>query len=416
MSSHISLGDLLANLTDYESPFDIQGTDDPAQNQEQHPIVDVGLVHNAGEKLSQCLSLNGASVMHGLLIAPYGGGKSATLRQIRTRALTAEKPFAYKKLEQGKFKQAIRKPKDTAIAFTTILFDELGREVVKRVVKLQGNTGKKHGPAWKKAWTSLAKEAEGRPLGNVFTLLAEFVRNSGHEPGVVLIDELEAVLADSEVPENVKVDILDNLKNWSESTKRGLCIVLAGTQACLDFIRLKSPKILGGRYQVFDAYALDVDEVADYIIKKVEVATNNNQNSRDIFSEEAIQLVHIASGGIPRRVEMICYDAWNSAVVSGSQIGREAIRQILYNKGFGTLTPLMDDLRLTPLQRRSLRKLLRGGMSTITARKNLSAKELGAIRRLAHKDLQTPIVVHRSRGWYEFSDAMLILMFSANQG
>jgi hypothetical protein len=407
----MGLKKLLAELDQYENPFDIQGTDDPHQNQEQKPIVDVGLVSRASKELVVLDVNKNSQVRHALLIAPYGGGKSATLRKIYHETYLMQRPVAYEKLESGKFKEVFQESTDIGRKYVSKLFTEVSIEIIKRVVKFEGKTGKEFETAFKSESEKFLQEKAKRSLPNVFMELGEWVIKKGFAPGVVLIDEVEALLTTDEISDAVKLNILDYFKNWSETTRKGLSLILAGTQACLDFISQRAPKLIGGRFTIFDQYALDIDEVADYIKKKCRAATKNHSNSGELFNEEAVELVARASHGIPRRIEIICSGAWQIATVSQSKVDRTVIREQLYSSGEGVLNNLMNDYKLTRLQKTALRKLLKYGMNTIYAREALLYSEKGAIRRIAEKEFDIPMITKHGRGEYEFSDEILIEMF-----
>ncbi len=403
----------MENLGNYENPFVRQGTDDPFQNQEQKPIVNVGLVNKVAKLIfGNQVGVN-PQVCHVMVIASYGGGKSATLRNIYNKAELNKKATAYVKLENNKFKEVLKVIKEPATNYCATLIMDIAQQLFKKDAKFKGRKGSEHPLVVDAEYRKFMKSMNDRPISTLFKELAGTIDST---PGAVLIDEIEVMLVNDEVPLQVRLDVLDIFKNWSETTKTGLSLILAGTQPCLDFIRVRAPKLLGGRFIICDSYNLDYDEVEQYIIEKCQAATSAHIASDKIFSKDARQLIFHASSGIPRRIEMIAHDAWQTAAFKQRQVDRTMVRERLYAFGDGTLTHVLHDCKLTVLEQKALRKLLRHGMNTIDAKTKLTASEKEAIRRIARRPYNSPIITKRGYGWYEFSDQLIVKMFSRNLG
>lgn len=292
------------------------------------------------------------------------------------------------------------------------LLKDAAYQIVQAEAGYRGLAGAQHSNFMKTHYDAIVSRFDETEVMNGAELLVRWVQQESKGPAFLILEEFESAISDSQIAPQIPVQILDVLKAWSEFCRSGLQITLIGTNAVLDFIRSRFPKLVGGRFRVHDQYKLDLDEVEEYVRSKCE-QTTNQPAARNLFEEDALDLIHIASQGLPRRIEIICSEAWKEPPLTGHPIDRQTIRRVLYRLGSGRLNDIMDEYTLTARQREVVRKLLKAGGSTEAPDSNLSASERQILKRLAEKDY-TPrpeLIENPGRGILRFSDPLLVRLF-----
>jgi general secretion pathway protein A len=148
-------------------------------------------------------------------------------------------------------------------------------------------------------------------------MLAELERemHARHERGqktALVIDEAQCL--SRELLEEVRL-----LSNIETPGKKLLPIVLAGQPEFAERLNLPSLVQLKQRIALRCTLGLlDLSETAGYISGRLKIA---GANGHEIFTREALQVIHQRSGGIPRTISVIC----DNAMVSGFATGQPTI-------------------------------------------------------------------------------------------
>ncbi|HVO47244.1 MAG TPA: AAA family ATPase [Steroidobacteraceae bacterium] len=148
---------------------------------------------------------------------------------------------------------------------------------------------------------------------------------------VVVIDEAQ----------NLGVDGLEELRvlsNLNAGKDMILQTILIGQPELRDMLRLQSLRQFAQRIAIeHHIEPLQRDETHRYVRHRVGVA----QGPEDLFAEDAVDLVHDSTGGIPRLVNIIC----DAALVYGysdqrPQIDAELVELVVRDRVAGGLLPL----------------------------------------------------------------------------
>jgi len=156
------------------------------------------------------------------------------------------------------------------------------------------------------------------------TMLAELerelhARNARDQKTALVIDEAQSL--SRELLEEVRL-----LSNIETPAKKLLPIVLAGQPEFADRLNLPSLVQLKQRVALRCTLGLlDPVETAGYINGRLKVA---GANGHEIFNRDALQLIHLRSGGIPRTISVIC----DNALVSGFASGERTITARVINE------------------------------------------------------------------------------------
>ena len=121
----------------------------------------------------------------------------------------------------------------------------------------------------------------------------------GETTGLV-IDEAQSM--PSELLEEIRL-----LGNIESSSAKLLNIVLAGQPELLD--RLQDPSLDALRQRIAlrcELKRFDRGETASYIAGRLRIAGGSPQ---DIFTQESVMVIHEATGGLPRTVNVLCENA-----------------------------------------------------------------------------------------------------------
>ncbi len=133
---------------------------------------------------------------------------------------------------------------------------------------------------------------------NLITALKELLVKVVIEGGrrlVILMDEAQQLEKDT-------LDKVKNLTNISSESENYITIILIG-QPDLKATILSMPQIsqrISLRYHI---RALDLTDTNNYIIHRLKTA---GHGTGYLFNQDAVELIHIHSGGIPRSINRIC--------------------------------------------------------------------------------------------------------------
>jgi general secretion pathway protein A len=143
---------------------------------------------------------------------------------------------------------------------------------------------------------------------------------------VLIVDEAQHLSPD--VLEEVRL-----LTNLETSTQKLLQIVLCGQPELEQKMTLSELRQLNQRITLrAKTKALDARETSSYVARRLEVA---GADGRNIFSPEAVQLIHRYSRGIPRLINLLCEHSLISAFVDGhKQVPPTSIEDVAREFGF----------------------------------------------------------------------------------
>jgi general secretion pathway protein A len=128
----------------------------------------------------------------------------------------------------------------------------------------------------------------------------------------LVIDEVQAM--PDELLEEVRL-----LANLETSTEKLLPMVLSGQPELADRLNKQSLRQLKQRVSLrCELAALDQRETGEYIAGRLRIAGGN---SVLVFTRQAVELIYVHSGGIPRLVSVIC----DNALISGFAADRRPV-------------------------------------------------------------------------------------------
>lgn len=124
------------------------------------------------------------------------------------------------------------------------------------------------------------------------------------------------------------------LANMETATDKLLPVVLAGQPELAD--RLNEPSLRQLKQRVAlrcELLPFELHETASYIVARLERAGGK---SAEIFTREAVELIHMRSGGIPRTISVICDNALIVGFAADRRpVDREIILEVCSELGFG---------------------------------------------------------------------------------
>lgn len=391
---------------DLANPFHRTGTDDSKRIGANLPVVQVGLVDAALRAIAPQGRWSAEGSTHCLLLAPYGGGKSSALRGIYQLCSDEKGQPALVKLEAESFKLALKQSAEKCAE--QILVDVI-HEFSKLLAKKR-KQAQTYADAVNERAAKLFDTMEGVEIPRAMAHLARHVRKELKTFGVVLLDELEALLLADDIRMENRLQLLEIIKNWCEETDSTISLALAGTNAVLDLLRERVPKILDGRLLPITQFSLDLDEVEEYLETKL-TYSQQFPDLWDLFATDVVDWVATASRGIPRRIEQLCHRAWEFARSDDEAITRAAFRHAIADISLSFINDAISNASLPAAERTAAKRLARNGLSTTICRGRLNRRHMRALWRLSRRDLETPLVVRRGRGVYEISDALLRVAF-----
>lgn len=161
--------------------------------------------------------------------------------------------------------------------------------------------------------SELGIDTTGMGLVAMHTKLNEMLFNEmfAGKRFVLIVDEAQNL--DDSVLETIRL-----LSNFETSNTKLLQIVLAGQPQLAD--KLAQPKLeqLSQRIAVVQRLEpFSPDETARYVRHRVRVGGNHDD---EIFEQDALALIAAQSGGVPRNINRICYNALLEAHAQGARI------------------------------------------------------------------------------------------------
>jgi general secretion pathway protein A len=130
--------------------------------------------------------------------------------------------------------------------------------------------------------------------------------------------------------------VLSNLNTGKEMV---LQTILIGQPELRETLRLQSLRQFAQRIAIdYHIEALQQDETEGYVRHRVGLVGG----APDLFSTEALELIHQCTGGVPRLVNIVC----DTALVYGfsdqrPQIESDLVQQVIRDRASGGLLPLM---------------------------------------------------------------------------
>ena len=145
----------------------------------------------------------------------------------------------------------------------------------------------------------------------------------------LIIDEAQSL----GVRQLEQIRLLSNL----ETTKDKLLqIILVGQPELCDKLKLTSLRQLNQRVTVrYHLTPLNKQEIRDYILHRLNVASNNHQTNLH-FTDEAFHLIYELSGGTPRLINILCDRALLAGFIEESktindQIITNCAREVIHS-------------------------------------------------------------------------------------
>ncbi|HUI62345.1 MAG TPA: AAA family ATPase [Steroidobacteraceae bacterium] len=216
---------------------------------------------------------------------------------------------------------------------TTVVRHFLERIDRRYTIALLTNTHSSMGPLL--PWIVEALGLEGGQLAPS-ELYRRFTRHAQAE-----FDDGQRIVLVIDEAQNLGVAGLEELRvlsNLNAGKDMILQTLLIGQPELRDLLRLQSLRQFAQRIAIeHHIEPLQRDETHCYVRHRVAVA----QGPGDLFSEDAIDLVHESTGGIPRLVNIIC----DTALVYGysdqrPQIEADLVEQVIRDRAAGGLLPL----------------------------------------------------------------------------
>jgi len=168
-------------------------------------------------------------------------------------------------------------------------------------------------------------------------LYRRFVRHAKAE-----LDAGQRIVLVFDEAQNLGVGGLEELRvlsNLNTGKEMVLQTILIGQPELRETLRLQSLRQLAQRIAIdHHIEALQRDETEGYVRHRIGLVGG----APDLFSEEALELVHRCTGGVPRLVNIVC----DTALVYGfsdqrPHIDLDLIEQVIRDRAAGGLLPLM---------------------------------------------------------------------------
>jgi type II secretory pathway predicted ATPase ExeA len=205
--------------------------------------------------------------------------------------------------------------------------------------------------------------------------------------------------------QNLSPEILENLRllsNLETAKDKLLQIVLVGQPELANKLDLPQLRQLKQRITVQgNIDALTAVETRSYILHRLAVA-GADAASRPILSDEAIDMIQHASGGVPRRINVICDNALLIAYADGAPVVqarhvretlRDRERSVRQERATDQLTPLPDPDLTRSGNRSGMRTvgIILGAAALVTML--YGAYRLGDLRSFGNEDQLNPAVL-----------------------
>ncbi|MBI5970825.1 MAG: AAA family ATPase [Deltaproteobacteria bacterium] len=176
------------------------------------------------------------------------------------------------------------------------------------------------------------------PLGTLNGFLLKTASTGGN--AALIVDEAQTLTKTS-------LEMLRMLSNLETEKQKLLQILLVGQPELDERLKLRELRQLNQRVAVRCRLApLDLADTGAYIEKRI--ATAGGRGSV-LISKDAVKLIHVKSGGVPRSINITCDRALTAAFVEGKRVVDRRIAGMavkeLESEGF-----LKDDSREGPLR------------------------------------------------------------------
>jgi type II secretory pathway predicted ATPase ExeA len=230
---------------------------------------------------------------------------------------------------------------------TTLLFDFLSKtgNVAKTVFLFQAQPTPRD--LLRNLLEDLGIEPQSEDIGHMQRLLNECLIREFNEGKqlIVVIDEAQNL--DEGVLEVVRM-----LSNFETPRQKLLHLILSGQPALAE--KLASPRLVQLRQRISTVAHLkrfDTDETNLYINHRLRVA--GYQGKTSLFTKQALEMIALHSGGIPRNINTLCFNALSLACALrsptiNSDVMEEVIRDLdlssLYQPQFEPVTLQSLDL------------------------------------------------------------------------
>jgi general secretion pathway protein A len=165
-------------------------------------------------------------------------------------------------------------------------------------------------------------------------------RTQGGEVTALVVDEAQSI--SGELLEELRL-----LANIETTTERLLPLVLAGQPEFA--ARLDDPRLRQLKQRVAlrcEIAPFELSETAAYVAHRIRTAGGD---ASELFTREAVMLIHQYSGGIPRTISVIC----DNSLVSAMGLGRRSVdRAVVLEvcRDFSLAPPPADEPRQTPVE------------------------------------------------------------------
>jgi general secretion pathway protein A len=183
-------------------------------------------------------------------------------------------------------------------------------------------------------------------------LLAD-LDNDGKEMDIVALNQrLNAIILEEagrgrrlvlviDEAQNLKDSVLETvrlLSDFETPHKKLLQIVMAGQPALAQKLAAPNLEQLRQRISIVGRLSpLSAEEVADYVRHRLLMAGHEGE---PLFSPEALNLIAADSGGIPRRVNILCFNALTLGYAQGQkEIQVDTVEEVIADLDLDTLAP-----------------------------------------------------------------------------
>ena len=149
---------------------------------------------------------------------------------------------------------------------------------------------------------------------------------------ILIVDEAQGL--SKELLEELRL-----LSNLQHNLKLLLQVFLVGQEALMDVIRAPGMEQLHQRLiAAAQLKALTYEETVNYMVHRMKLVGWKNDPA---FSDEAYSLIYKFSGGIPRKINLICHRLFLYAGLKGKHelLGSDALQVIVELHREGLLTP-----------------------------------------------------------------------------
>jgi len=165
-----------------------------------------------------------------------------------------------------------------------------------------------------------------------FELYLRYQRSKGRRV-ILIVDEAQGLAAES-------LEALRLFSNFQHGSKLLLQIILVGQKSLMDIIRAPGMEQLHQRLiATAQLEPLSLSETTNYIVHRLNCVGWKNNPS---FTDEVFSMIYKFSGGVPRRINLICHRLFlHAGLVSKSDlVGSDALVVIVELHREGLLTPV----------------------------------------------------------------------------